>query len=66
MISLGAVIIVLSGDFRFLLRHAAKGLFRHEILFASGATVLIEFREFAFRRKQAETEKALEAEQISY
>jgi hypothetical protein len=30
-----------------------KGLFRHEILFASGATIAIEFRHFAFRRKPA-------------
>lgn len=43
-----------------------EGLFRHEILFASGATVCIEFREFAFRRKQAETEKAIEAVGISH
>ena len=29
-------------------------LFRHEILFASGATIAVEFRDFAFRRKTAE------------
>jgi hypothetical protein len=62
MISLGAVIIVLSGDFRLLLRHAAKGTFptRDPVRFRSDCR--IEFREFAFRRKQAETEKAIDAE----
>lgn len=28
-----------------------KNLFRHEILFASGATITIDFRDFSFRRK---------------
>jgi hypothetical protein len=30
-----------------------KGLFRHEILFASGTSIAIEFREFSFRRTLA-------------
>lgn len=30
-----------------------KKLFRHEILFASGATIVIEFRDFSCRRKPA-------------
>jgi hypothetical protein len=29
-----------------------KNLFRHEILFASGATITIDFRDFSFRRKR--------------
>jgi hypothetical protein len=31
-----------------------KGLFRHEILFASGASIAIEFREFSFRKTRAQ------------
>jgi hypothetical protein len=31
----------------------AKGLFRHEILFSSGATIIIVFRQVAVRRKRA-------------
>jgi hypothetical protein len=34
-----------------------KGLFRHEILFASGASIAIEFREFSFSRKPARKRK---------
>ena len=30
-----------------------KGVFRHEILFASGASIAIEFREVSFRRTHA-------------
>ena len=29
-----------------------KNVFRHEILFASGATITIDFRDFSFRRKR--------------
>lgn len=29
----------------------AENLFRHEILFASGATIIIDFRDFSFSRK---------------
>lgn len=32
----------------------AKELFRHEILFASGATITIDFRDFSFRRRPTE------------
>lgn len=32
-----------------------KNLFRHEILFASGATITIDFRDFSFRRKPRKT-----------
>lgn len=31
----------------------SKKLFRHEILFASGATITIDFRDFSFRRTPA-------------
>jgi hypothetical protein len=34
-----------------------KGLFRHEILFASGASIVVEFRDFVFLRKRAETRR---------
>ena len=34
-----------------------KGLFRHEILFASGATIIVEFKKLKFRRKAAEKSK---------
>lgn len=33
------------------------GTFRHEILFASGASIAIEFRDFVFRRKRGRREK---------
>jgi hypothetical protein len=31
----------------------AKNVFRHEILFSSGATITIDFRGFSFRRKRS-------------
>jgi hypothetical protein len=62
MISLGESSLFLVAIFVSCCGMLQKGLFRHEVLFASGATVCIEFGEFAFRRKQAETEKAIEAE----
>src|SRR5208282_183549 len=34
-----------------------KNLFRHEILFASGATIIIDFRDFSFRRKPSRGHK---------
>lgn len=34
-----------------------KGVFRHEILFASGASIGIEFREFSFRRTHTRKRK---------
>jgi len=33
------------------LRTSEKNLFRHEILFASGASIAIDFRDFSFRRR---------------
>jgi hypothetical protein len=33
-----------------------KNLFRHEILFSSGATITIDFRDFSFRRRPEATE----------
>lgn len=36
-----------------------KGLFRHEILFSSGATIKIDFHDFSFRRKTAKAHKTL-------
>jgi hypothetical protein len=35
------------------LTSVANGLFRHEILFSSGATISIDFREVSVRRKRA-------------
>jgi hypothetical protein len=34
-----------------------KGLLRHEILFASGASIVIEFRDFSFSRKPVRKRK---------
>jgi hypothetical protein len=34
-----------------------RGIFRHEILFASGATILIEFQQFSFRKLVPTTRK---------
>ncbi|MFZ0579558.1 MAG: hypothetical protein WA305_14935 [Candidatus Acidiferrales bacterium] len=36
------------------LTSVANGLFRHEILFSSGATITIDFRQISVRRKRAE------------
>lgn len=34
------------------LTNSGKGVFRHEILFSSGATIVVEFHDFSFRRKR--------------
>jgi len=36
---------------------AGKKLFRHEVLFASGATIAVEFQDFTFSRRPAENGK---------
>jgi len=66
MITLGAVIIVHGGDFRFLLRHV-KGTFptRNPVRFRSD--YCIEFLRVCLPSKASrETEKAIEAELISH
>jgi len=35
------------------LTSVANGLFRHEILFSSGATIIIDFRQVSVHRKRA-------------
>lgn len=42
-----------------------RGVFRHEVLFASGATLLTEFRQFSFRRLQLTKQTARRTNQQS-
>jgi hypothetical protein len=62
MISLGAVIIVHNGDFRFLLRHAKETFpARNSVRFRSDYWHLISTIRLPSKARR-ETEKAIEAE----
>jgi hypothetical protein len=36
-----------------------KGVFRHEVLFSSGATIIVDFQKFTFQRETADRQKML-------